>query len=225
MLAPFIVWLAVIIIAGLIFLKLGMKAAKAILSLIGVAMVAGLLIGGVYAYLLYKDVMDYKENFPDEQKLLVLEDDGEVLTAIALHDVEDDETVETLARSEIEEEKIGSWKTFTIEKEYFGDIGAIEVDGKGIRADDIIEAIDTGDISTVDITLPEGENQASLLFMLLIAAKARDDPLFLFNGVRQGYITVEPQSLLFTTIGIIPKGITDSLINQTLDSKRGEHGP
>lgn len=173
--------------------------------------IIALLVIGAYAFFVYKDIHDLRQNFADSIKTVILLDDEKALAGLKLNgesiiiDGEDLSKISSDIRNKDYKSALGrSYKLIVIDIEIIKNLGE-EIDlGKGtIGREQAINVLQSG-----------YEKEKAALFEAILANNVLvpDNPLFFFSQLKDGNLRVYQETALFKAAKIIP---LDAIVSMT----------
>lgn len=228
------IFLAILVIA--IFLKI-IKGAIKIFFFASFVIFIFLLITGFFVV---KDANEFKDRFPSEENIFLLVQNESLIAGFKvlganspyLMTSEDLSSIASYVENNSFEE-LDAYKIFKIEIATFDDSlkEGVNYEGLGIDKSLAIEVFNSDDPLTVlakakdennwlsirsaledDLTSPSEAKAA--LFAVLMVEKFASGPSFIFYGLKDGLISVYPETPLFIAIKIIPESVFDKIAGE-----------
>ncbi len=197
--AAWLLWLILTIILGRKF-----KVFKIIFTVIHIASILAALIFG---YFLFQDINKFKTEFPGADKTMVIQDsDGRFLAGFSGKFTEREQP-KLLAKEELTSLDINSVKSgnylFVIKMESLAS-GNIEFN----------ERVYTQK-QAFDLLRSEAPQEIkSTLAVILFSKASENDPLFLFEQIKQGNIRIYPETKIFKLINLVPQSVIEGLASR-----------
>ncbi len=230
------------IIIVIIIVLITFKVFKFAFKIFSVVVFVLFLISVVFSFFIYRDAMDFKENFAAKDNLFLLEKDGKLLAGLQLRLDEmatEPDGIVLLTQSEIDgyaesyaseeyDALLGErYKILFMDYEVFDYVETIDFEGDEISNEFLLSVLESDDPTKTyeeKFVLPGSSNTdlKSRLFALLLTQK-NDDPLFLLMGIKQGRINVYPKTMLFKAVDYFPLDLMgDQLSNIIQSNDNGE---
>lgn len=238
-----IIWLVLIIVAGLIIYKITKSIFKAIFLALSVGVIIIIILGG----LIISDINDFRENAQTQPNIYLLEDNGEIIagfSGILGEDFQPDFVEEELGPYNNLDGLLGNnYKLFLVKKQALGSVEEVEGEDITLTRQEILDMIASD--SPVDdfikkqypnlpaaqlsgarqslLSQMEIENDAEFKGTLFAAtfasAMEEQGPLFIFDQYKEGNIIIHPETAMFKFLKIIPSSILKNVITT---AQRGE---
>ncbi len=190
---PLVIWLILLIIGTILIFKVIHKTLRIILSLLSLILILTLVVGAVSGYFIYKDALDFKDNFGSAEKLFLLEDDGNILSGAIIKNLSSEDNIAlteeqlTFIQTEYKKESLD-----TIKDEYWR-------------------------IFIIKSSVFEPENPQDIkgdVLITLIDAHTTSDSLFIFRQYRKDNIVVYPETIIFKTLRVLPISYVENLLEK-----------
>ncbi len=180
------------------------------------------LVFGVFGFLVYRDATDFKNKFTVSDNLLLLEDNGKILTGFVLHpggepSILTDQQLRDFTgyyNNNQYQNMIGSnYKMFIIKMSAFKTEGTVEYDGQQLERKRLIDSLRSDDpVGTFlqDVPGPARNNLADSatlkvsFFVILYTNDFGTDPLKIVFSYKEGNIIIYPETMMFKIIKYIP---------------------
>ncbi len=224
-------WITIIIV--LVAAYLIFKVIKSVIKTFFIISFLFLLIGGIFAMFLIKDIGDFQDKFPTSEKLFVLVDQEKVYGATAVSDFEDMDPKGLILLpdyEELETLKDDYFIVFVISKEYLArlpDQIPIYQDSDPVTRQELIDALyskapsdlmlkASGADEDMREALLEGKSEEdirAMLIMLAFSSTMQDEGVkSLVDGIKDETLVVYPEYLLFKVLKKTPSFLVNRLI-------------
>ncbi len=189
----------------------------------------------IFSYMVYTDAKQFQENFPDAEKLFLLDINNKIVAALSVT-TQDEEPVAFSAdqlpayNKELAEDY---YRTFTVKLEAFDFIETVEISDDILPASFIYELLESDDaISLYAQKKAEGvpgssvelikesiaeriadntEFKSQLFGTLLGKAMEQKGPQFILEGLKSETISIYPETIIFKIIKKAPSFLTNKL--------------
>lgn len=186
------------------------------------------LASGVLGYLIYKDAMDFKDNFTISDNLLLLEDNGKILTGFVLHPGGEPSILTSQQLNDFTNyynskqygNMIGSnYKMFIIKMSAFKPEGTVDYDGQQLDRKRLIDSLRSDNPANTYLQGVSGAAQNNIaddatlkasFFVILYTDDLGTDPLNIIFKYKEGNIVIYPETIMFKIIKYMPLDIISS---------------
>ncbi len=186
------------------------------------------LASGVFGYLVYRDATDFKDNFTISDNLLLLEDNGKILTGFVLHpggepSILTDQQLKdftTYYNNNQYGNMIGSnYKMFIIKMSAFKNEGTVNYNGQqldrkrlidSLRSDNPADTFLQGVPNAAQNDVADDATLKASFFVILYTNDLGTDPLNIIFRYKEGNIIVYPETMMFKIIKYLPLDMVSS---------------
>lgn len=233
-------WIILGIIGFIIIFILFKTVLKAFFKLFFFVSLTLLIVGGVFGYLVYRDVNDFKSNFPVSNNIFFLEDNGRLLTGfvmlnggentLPLNEQQIAEHSGYYSNKEYEKMLGNNYKMFIVKLGAFSQEGSVDYNGQSIEKRLMINALRSDNpLDTYIDGLPANIGLLNLdreqirqavgisddelklsFFALLFTDEYANNPLNMIVEYKNGNVIVYPETMMFKVIKRVPGSVIDS---------------
>jgi len=209
----YIIWLLLIF---LVFFALFWIIFRKLLKALLFAKLLTIIIVLIFGFLLYKDAVDFSENFPIEPKLFLFEEDGEIVAGVILASFNFSEEDPDMAVLTVEELAVmnsdygfghlrnmlaDNYMMFIFKSEMFD---GIEVN--------MSRKSDLSDIPPEMLTEEQRQQQNSIVYFAKFNKLMENgDPMIIIRGHKQDNIIIYPPRLIFKLLKQIPDSLFETI--------------
>lgn len=190
---PLIIWLVLFVIGTILIFKVMRKTLQIILSIISLVLILTLVIGAAMGYFIYKDAMDFRDNFGSAEKLFLLEDQGNIFSGAIIKSLSSEDNIalteeqlsfiqEEYTKKNMDSIKNNYWRVFIVKPAAFN----LE-NPQDIKGNTLISLIDS---------------------------HTESDSLFIFKQYRKNNIVVYPETIIFKTLRVLPISYIDEMLKK-----------
>lgn len=223
----YLTWIFIFIVLIILFI-IFKTVLKAFFKLFFFTFLILFLVTAVLGFLVYRDAMSFKDNFTVSDNLLLLEDNGKILTGFVLHpggepsiltDQQLRDFTTNYGNGQYQNMLGSNYKMFIIKLSAFKTEGAVEYDGQQLERKRLIDSLRSDNPAATFLQGMPGAPQANAadsatlkvsFFVILYTNDLGTDPLNIIFAYKAGNIIVYPETIMFKIIKYLPLDMISS---------------
>lgn len=216
------IWMIVVVF----LIVLGFILLKKFIKIMLIVSFVLLIIFGVFSYLLYQDVKDMQEGFSELSSIVLLEDNGNILTGVKIGQkskmiTQDEFELYKENSNDLEKLKEDYYKVMLVKLEILQDLEEVEVFDKKVNGKKAINILKSNTPSVdflgagykgrivfenEDVTITDPLKFKAAFFGVLFTNEIlkNGNPLSLLSYYKQGDIVIYPETILFKVFKRLP---------------------